>query len=306
MQSAERLEQKLHSLDELHSIVRTMKALSAASIRQYEQSAEALGEYYRNVARGLYVAVRDVMPPMPAAPPRDDAGARAAVVFGSDHGLCGRFNETISEFALESLQTQEQNGASVRLAAVGERVVASLRHAGRKLDADFAVPASAASITILAQELLMQVDHWRETDGIEAVDLYYNRHAERASHEPTRKMLLPVDLARFQRLSEGAWPSKRIPQYSMGRRALLRRLLRQYLFVMIFLACAESEASEHASRLAAMQSAERSLDERLEDVRMSFRRARQHAITSELLDVVAGFEAITSAEDAPAADARED
>jgi F-type H+-transporting ATPase subunit gamma len=80
----------------------------------------------------------------------------------------------------------------------------------------------------------------------------------------------------------------------MQRKALLSRLLHQYLFVSIFRACAESQASEHTSRLAAMQSAQRNLDERLEEVTMTFRRARQNLITTELLDVVAGFEAISS------------
>jgi F-type H+-transporting ATPase subunit gamma len=82
----------------------------------------------------------------------------------------------------------------------------------------------------------------------------------------------------------------------MDRENLLKHLLNQYLFVSIFRACAESQASEHASRLAAMQSAQRNLDERLEDVTRIFRRARQNVITSELLDVVAGFEAITADE----------
>jgi F-type H+-transporting ATPase subunit gamma len=75
---------------------------------------------------------------------------------------------------------------------------------------------------------------------------------------------------------------------------LLRHLIHQYLFITLFRACAESQASEHASRLAAMQSAEGNLEERLEAVTTTFRRARQNAITSELLDVVSGFEAITS------------
>lgn len=61
----------------------------------------------------------------------------------------------------------------------------------------------------------------------------------------------------------------------------------------LFRACAESQASEHASRLAAMQAAQHNLDERLEEVALNFRRARQNVITSELLDVVSGFEAIT-------------
>jgi F-type H+-transporting ATPase subunit gamma len=83
----------------------------------------------------------------------------------------------------------------------------------------------------------------------------------------------------------------------MDREELLSRLIRQYFFVSIFRACAESQASEHASRLTSMQSAERNLDERLQEVTMIFRRARQNTITSELLDVVAGFEAIAGQND---------
>lgn len=77
----------------------------------------------------------------------------------------------------------------------------------------------------------------------------------------------------------------------MAQEVLLSRLLRQYLFVSLFRACAESAASEHGSRLSAMQAAERNLDERLESLTQVQRRARQDSITAELLDLVSGFEA---------------
>lgn len=294
MESTERLERQLHSLDELRGIVGTMKALSAASIRQYENAVEALAGYYRTVERGLHVVARDLALPPSTARRADRQVTVGAIVFGSDHGLCGRFNDAITEYTLEKLADDESAGATIRLAAVGERAAANLEHEGRQLDAAFAAPGSAARITTLAQHVLMQVDQWRTSHMTETVRLYYNRHADAARYEPGEDVLLPLDLARFRRLDEGSWPSRRIPQYSMRRRALLQRLLHQYLFVMIFRACAESQASEHASRLAAMQDAERNLDERIDHVTMSFRRVRQDAITSELLDVVAGFEAITS------------
>jgi F-type H+-transporting ATPase subunit gamma len=78
----------------------------------------------------------------------------------------------------------------------------------------------------------------------------------------------------------------------LDRKTLLSRLLRQYFFVSTFRACAESQASEHASRLDAMQSAEKNQDERLDEVTTLYRRMRQEAITTELLDVVSGFEAV--------------
>ena len=79
-----------------------------------------------------------------------------------------------------------------------------------------------------------------------------------------------------------------------GGIATLRALIREYLFVSLFRACAESLASENASRLAAMQRADKNIDELLEDLNSTFHRLRQNGIDEELFDVVSGFEALTS------------
>jgi F-type H+-transporting ATPase subunit gamma len=79
----------------------------------------------------------------------------------------------------------------------------------------------------------------------------------------------------------------------MDRDQLFSALIRQYLFVSLFRACAESLASENASRLAAMQGAERNIEERLEELQTQFHQQRQMTITEELLDIVAGFEALS-------------
>src|SRR5690606_33901291 len=123
------------------------------------------------------------------------------------------------------------------------------------------------------------------------VRLYFNRHSGIKGYEPTGLTLLPMETEHFRRLHEKPWPGRSLPIYTMDPDLLLKRLLRQYLFVSIFRACAESQAGEHASRLAAMQSAERNLDNRHAEVGSDYRRARQDAITSELLDVISGFEA---------------
>ncbi|RRQ21013.1 F0F1 ATP synthase subunit gamma [Thiohalobacter thiocyanaticus] len=294
MESLERLHRQLDSLDELRTVVRTMKALSAASIRQYEQAVTALSGYYRTIEQGLQAVFREMEPPAPAAGQKRSAQRSAAIVFGSDHGLCGRFNEDIASCTLEHMDTKPAPREDRLILAVGARVVASLEQQGQKIEADFPAPGSAARITAAVEEILLQVDAWREQAGVHSVHLFYNRHSSGRGYRPTEIELLPIDLRRFHRLRAAPWPSRSLPAFSMEREVLLSRLLHQYLFVSIFRACAESQASEHASRLAAMQSAERNLDERLEEVTLSFRRARQNAITSELLDVVTGFEAITT------------
>lgn len=294
MESLDRLHKQLDSLDELRTIVKTMKALSAASIRQYDQAVSALATYYRTVERGLHIALKGTepatLPPLRHQEPR----RLAAIVFGSDHGLCGRFNEEITDYALSRMDSSAADPQNRLLLAVGARVAASLEHEGQRIEEDFFLPGSASQITSTVQQILLKLDEWREQAGVHYVYLFYNRHTGGKGYHPTGFELLPINLHRFHRLEEEAWPTRSLPTFTMDRDALLSRLMHQYLFVTIFRACAESQASEHTSRLAAMQSAERNLDERLEEVTMMFRRARQSVITAELLDVVAGFEAITS------------
>jgi F-type H+-transporting ATPase subunit gamma len=142
--------------------------------------------------------------------------------------------------------------------------------------------------------VLETVEGWQGEHDVGVVRLFHNRPDAGGGYRPVEVQLLPPDLQGLQGAGERRWPSRRLPCFTMERGRLLSALLRQYFFVTLFRACAESLAAEHASRLAAMQSAERNLDERLEAVAARYRRARQDAITAELLDVVAGFEAITS------------
>jgi F-type H+-transporting ATPase subunit gamma len=296
MESLELLHKQLDSLHGLHGIVKTMKALSAASIRQYEQAVSALSRYYCTVERGLYVVLRDLQDQRPPSPDYPQAGRVAAIVFGSDHGLCGRFNEEITAFALEHMSAAAESQKHRLILAIGARVGASLEQAGEQVTGQFLAPASASQITTTVQQILPKLDEWRQRSGVHTVYLFYNRHSGTRGYRQTGDKLLPVNLGDFGHRQKEAWPSRSLPTYSMEREALLGRLLYQYLFVSIFRACAESQASEHASRLEAMQSAQRNLDERLDEVTMNFRRARQNVITAELLDVVAGFETITQSE----------
>lgn len=301
METLEELHRQLGSLDDLRSIVKTMKALSAASIRQYEQAVTALSGYYQTVERGLQVVLEDDAGRLPAAATAAAGMAQtrrhAAVVFGTDHGLCGRFNEEIVEHALAHMGSLPEADRPPQILAVGARAAASLEHAGSTVAEDFFVPGSAAHITDTVQQILLKIDEWRAAGDAHVVHVYYNAHGSARSYEPTVRRLLPVDVTHFRHLQQQDWPSRRVATYTMKRDRLLRRLINQYLFVTVFRACAESQASEHASRLAAMQAAERNLDERLEQVTQQYRRARQSVITAELLDVVAGFEAITARSD---------
>ena len=290
METLEQIRHQLDTFDDLGAIVRTMKALAAVSIRQYEQAVRSLADYYRTVELGLHVVLRD-MPVVPAAAPRPPERI-AAVVFGSDHGLCGRFNEDMADYARERLAEATGDGEAVRLIAVGARIAALLEHIGYAAEEDMFVPGSAERITATVRQILLKVDDWQAEGRVQRVYLFHNRPISGGRYHPTGVQLLPVDLHRFHRLEEARWPGRSLPTYTTERGRLFAALLRQYFFVSIFRACAESLAAENTSRLAAMQSAEKSLDERHEELRGEFRRQRQDAITAELLDVVTGYEAL--------------
>ena len=297
MESADRLLRSIDTLNDLHGIVSTMKVLSTVSIRQYEQAVKAQTDYYRTVQLGLQVVLQDTQN-APATDHRETKERQsAAIVFGSDYGLCGRFNEDIADFTVHHLKTASATPEKQQILVIGSRVAANLEHAGQAVEEELQLPGSAARITATVQKVLVKIEDWREQNDINKVSLFYNRHLSGGGYQPTRVELLPVNLQHFHPQQKAQWPSRRLPTFTMDRKRLLSDLLRQYFFVSIFQACAESQASEHASRLAAMQSAEKNLDEKLGEFAIQFRRLRQEAITTELLDVVSGFEAVMNETD---------
>jgi len=279
------LRRKIESAGNLQSVVGAMKALAASSIGQYEQSVKALSDYYRTVELGLGVCFRQSLPleaPRPA-----EKGVIGAIVFGSDQGLVGRFNDVAVSHAVEVLG---KLSSKPRVRAVGERVHARLADAGIEPAGLFPVPNSVQGIAPLVGNILL--DCQEERGGISELHLIHNRPTTGAVYEPVHQRLLPMDEAWRSELVALAWPSKNLPQVIGGDISTLRALIGEYLFVSLFKACAESLASENASRLAAMQRADRNIDELLEDLNRNFRRLRQSGIDEELFDLIAGFEAL--------------
>jgi F-type H+-transporting ATPase subunit gamma len=285
------LRRKIGSAGDLQSVVRTMKALAASNIDQYEQSVHALADYARSVELGLSICFRKIAP---LAQLETNAGsgegAIGAVVFGSDQGLVGRFNDVVADDALQSLANLP---GKPQVWAVGERVYAHLMDAGLSLQGQFAVPTSVKAITPLVGQILIESEALYSQGVISELRLFYNRPTSGAIYAPVSQRLLPLDASWQRHLAELPWPTKSLPEVMGGEADTLRALVREYLFVSLFRACAESLASENASRLAAMQRAEKNIGELLEELNGSFHRLRQSGIDEELFDVVAGFEALS-------------
>jgi len=281
------LRRKIGSAGDLQSVVRTMKALAASSIGQYEQSVRALGDYDRTVELGLGVCFRGAGSAawMTGETRQTDASAIGAVVFGSDQGLVGQFNDVVADYAVKTLAALP--GAR-RVWAVGERVHARLEDAGLPLMGVFTVPNSVKAITPLVGQILVESETRRSQGEVTELHLFYNRPTSGAVYAPVGQRLLPLDGNWGRKLAELPWPTESLPEVMDGATATLRALIREHLFVSLFRACAESLASENASRLAAMQRADKNIDELLGDFNGTFHRLRQSGIDEELFDVISG------------------
>lgn len=293
-----------HTMDgaaELRSVVRTMKALAASSITQYERAVRSLDEYYWTVQLSLVACLTQSHANSPRRASQvkqndtrktggnNDSSNIGVVVFGSDQGLVGQFNETLAEFVANTLGLRA--GKQI-VWAVGERIYARLADSGVKPSGLLNVPNSVNAITALIGRILADIESQREEGGIDQVYLFHNRPKSHAVYEPSSQRLLPLDDIWRWELAELRWPSKNLPEVIGQSENSFRAFVSEYLFVSLFRACAESLASENASRLAAMQRAEKNIDELLLELNRTFNHLRQTNIDEELFDVISSYESL--------------
>jgi len=285
--TVESLRRKIDSAGDLQSVVQTMKAVAAGSISQYEQSVRSLADYNHAVELGLAACFRDG--PHAPQPARATPQPVRAVVFGSDQGLVGQFNDVVATYAVKTLAALPPNP---EVWAVGERVHARLAEDGLPLRGLFHVPGSVEAVTPLIGQLLIEAGTAGDPHESTALYLFYNRPTAGGVYEPVEMQLLPLDERWRHRIASMPWPTPNLAEV-LAPATTLPALIREYLFVSLYRACVESLASENSSRLAAMERAEKNIDELLVDLNGTFHRLRQATIDEELFDVVAGFEALS-------------
>lgn len=291
-ETTESLRTKIDRAKDLQSVVRTMKALAASNIGQYEKSVSALSDYYHTVELGLGLCFRKIaFMPAPEEGKGQKNGLIGAVVFGSDQGLVGQFNDIIADYAVKELEALP---GKAQVWAVGERVYSRLLDEGFPPIGLYNVPNSVKAITPLIAQILVENEKLRSQDEDAELHLYYNRHKTRVTYEPVSQRLLPFDETWRDDLTKLSWPTKNLLPEVMGDiTETLRALISEYLFVSLFRACVESLASENSSRLAAMQRADKNIDELLDNLNGEYYRVRQSGIDEELFEVVSGFEALS-------------
>ncbi|MEB0032158.1 F0F1 ATP synthase subunit gamma [Undibacterium sp. RTI2.1] len=282
------LRHKIDSAANLQSVVRTMKAVAASSIGQYENALRSLDDYYRTVQLGLTACLRQNAPAVPSSTLQKKADGIGAIVFGSDQGLVGQFNDVMVDFVDTTLALLP---GKKMVWAVGERIESRLAETKMVAERSFSLPNSTSTISILVGEILIAIEAIREQGSVTQIYLFYNRRISGSTYAPVSRRLLPFDDVWRRDLAVVDWPTKNLPEIMNQKNEALLAFVREYLFVTVFMACAQSLASENASRLSAMQRAEKNIEELLDDLNRSFHQQRQSGIDEELFDVISGFAA---------------
>lgn len=294
MSTLESMRRRIESAEDLYAVVRVMKALASASVRQYETAVESLAEYHRTIEAGLQIVLRNRPEALAAEPP--ESRHWGVIVFGSDQGMCGAFNEHVASLALAQLDTLGGTREDHTTLVVGARVVGRLEDAGYTIAERFRMPSTVSGITSAVSNLLLKIEELRFSSGIDHFLLVHHRPTPPAGSWPSKLQLLPIDRAWLADLATRDWVSRSLPTFTMDWHRLFSSLIRQHLFVALYRAFAESLASENANRLASMHAAEKNIQNHLDRLTVDYQQGRQQAITEELLDIVAGFETLTKKE----------
>lgn len=287
------LQRRKKSAGDLGSVVRTMKAMASSNITQYEMAAHSLQEYYRTISLGLNACFKEENISLVVDNQNKKEAKSVAVIFGSDQGLVGRFNDLISLYAQKII---EEIPGETEIWAVGERTYFLLLDEGLFPTKYFSVPNSVAAITPLVNQILIESEKYRQSERDYSFHIFHNKPTIGSNYSQENQRLFPPDKKWENEITKMTWPSQNLPQVIGGVESTLRTLIREYLFVSLYKACAESLAAENASRLESMERAEKNIEEMLDELNMGYNRLRQSTIDEELFDVIAGFEALRKRE----------
>ncbi len=280
-QTLEQLARQQNTLNTISTIVRTMKTLSAINAVPYEQAATAMEGYQAVVEQSFasFVFASHDLQLLQGC-----AKQKLLIVFGSDHGMCGGYNEQLAQLVAGHWQQQQM---PLALLCIGAQLDNALREHNLVPDRLLMPPASADGITRQAAEIVSTIEPLAGVSLIELdIDLVYTERCAHGARRPVVLQLLPLSAHLLQRPAR--WPGRSLPGFNLEAGRLLAALVRNHVFATVYRAQAEAMVTENAARLALMQQAEQSVQERLFELNQRINDQRQDVITNELMDVILG------------------
>jgi len=293
-ENLEALERRTRSVQGIRSVVRTMKTLSAINAAPCEQALHAITAYQDAVLTGIQAVLQDSSTLQQLARPAIER--RIILALGTDHGLCGNYNDRVAEQVVFEMtrSASSKPAAASFIVCVGAQLEEALVNVGISAEHVLFTPSSTDGLTRLARDLVEKTDKLTKGQAIESVNIQmvYTSLADYGQLSTVTKDLYPVPENELNILRERQWPSRSRPWFRQSEPTLLAALLRNYLFSCVCQAAAEALLTENRARLTRMRQAEEAVDEQLAGLTARSRSSRQNRITEELQDVIAGFEAV--------------
>ena len=297
------VKQRIDSVKNIRKITRAMEMVAAARLRRAEQRIAALRPYagaIRRMTRQAAEAAGSEISKLPILEQHENENRVAILLVTGDRGLAGAFNSQILRAGLRAATEHEGEGSDVVFYASGRRGVSSLGFRGREVAGGytgFTDRPSYADARHIAEDLVTAyVD-----DKIDRVEIFYNGYISPLVQEVRRETLLPLQEATILEADEDEDDDDRdgdgsghhaLVEYEPDAEEILQRLVPDYVEISIYRALLESTASEHGARMTAMRNASQNAGEVIDDLTLEMNRARQAEITQEIMEVVAGAEAL--------------
>jgi F-type H+-transporting ATPase subunit gamma len=301
---------RIASVQNIRKITRAMEMVAAARLRRAEQRIEALRPYaaaIRRMTRQAAEAAGAEVSGLPVLQEHESMDKVAVLLVTGDRGLAGAFNSQIIRAGLRAANEHESAGREVTFSASGRRGVSTLTFRGREIAGSyvgFTDRPAYADAREIAQDLVAAY-----VDGqVDQVEIIYNGYVSALTQEVRRETLLPLQQATILEESEEGpedehtgsgggsdeheGGGRALVEYEPGPEEILSRLVPEYVEISVYRALLESTASEHGARMTAMRNASENAGDIIQDLTLEMNRARQAEITQEIMEVVAGAEAL--------------
>ena len=296
MASLKALKGRIASVKSTQKITKAMKMVAAAKLRRAQQAAEA-GRPYAQRLEGVMaslaakVVIGPESPKLLAGTGRDQA--HLLVVCTSDRGLAGAFNSNIVRAARKAADDLIREGKTVYFYLVGRKGRAVIQRLFPKqivhqYDTSAIKQVGFADAQAIAADI---IDRYT-TDGIDVVHLFYARFQSALVQEPTQQQIIPVPVQASEVSTTSTSGASAAVEYEPGEEEILEELLPRNVAVQIFRALLENAASEQGSRMTAMDNATRNAGDMINRLSIQYNRTRQAAITTELVEIISGAEAL--------------
>lgn len=297
MATPREMRQRIKSVKNISQVTRALEAVSASRVRRAEQAVKESRPYANKAWQVLLhlsaQPARGTLHPLLQTPASIERVM--AIVLTGDRGLAGAYNANIQRFALERMRNED---AQVHYVAVGRKGRDFLRRRQVDLQAEFSNLPAEPSYADVSPIGRLAIEEFL-AGGVDKVYLFYTDFQTLLRQVPRVKQLLPLQLeavdlgGEMGTISEMAAGEGPQPAYiyEPGQEELLDLLLQRFIALQVYEAVQESLASEHAARMVAMRNATDNANELAEVLQLDYNKARQQAITSEMLDIVGGVEA---------------